>query len=219
MNQMSTTVNEVSGLATNSADSAQQAFGAIKSVQDKLAEALTEVRELSQEITSASEAISKVAISSENINKIVDVINMIAEQTNLLALNAAIEAARAGEQGRGFAVVADEVRNLAAKTRDSTEEINDLITQLESNVGNSVEIVEKGLERTGRSVERTEEANTSLAEVSTMVDNISIHMTQVATAVEEQSFTCEEINKNITVIHDSAAHLRTFAEQPIEDNA
>jgi methyl-accepting chemotaxis protein len=213
MNEMSATISEVSTLATDSSDNAKKAYGSVQEAQQKLSEAVSEVTTLADEFSSASLAINEVASSSQNINSIVDVINMIAEQTNLLALNAAIEAARAGEQGRGFAVVADEVRNLAQKTRSSTEEINELIRKLQGEVENTVEVVERGKQRTQATVDKSDESLNSLSVVTGMVDGISNHMIQVATAVEEQSVTCEEINRNITNIHDASTDLAAFADQ------
>lgn len=216
MNQMSTTVSEVSNLASGSANNAQNAVDKVQETQQILSDAVKEVQTLSVEIASVSDAISDVSQRSENINSIVDVINMIAEQTNLLALNAAIEAARAGEQGRGFAVVADEVRNLASKTRSSTQEINELINRLQTEVTSAVNTVEQGMQRTNMTVDKSEKAYHSLTQVTGKIDNISNRMTQVATAVEEQSYTCEEINKNITTIHDAATELADFAVRSID---
>jgi len=207
MQEMHSTIREVSTLATESSDQATEAVSATRTVKRTLEEAVGSVTSLSEDMSETSKTIEAVADSSENINKIIDVINMIAEQTNLLALNAAIEAARAGEQGRGFAVVADEVRTLAAKTQSSTEEISSLISDLRGRVGEAVAMVGQGLERASDTVEATSRANDALSSVSNAIDVISEHMIQVATAVEEQSMATEEINGNITRVKDASTSL------------
>lgn len=211
-NQMTQTISEVAGLAAQSAHNAQEAVDSVEQVNQLLATAVDEVRTLAQDMGEINHAVTEVADSTDNITRIIEVITAIAEQTNLLALNAAIEAARAGEQGRGFAVVADEVRSLAAKTRTSTDEISTLITQLSEDVKKAVSGVERGRERAERTVTSTEEGFTALSAVVERVDEISSHMNQVATAVEEQSATCDEINHNLTSVRDAAESLASFAQ-------
>jgi len=213
MNQMSAATREVSSLAASSAENAQQAVSSIESTQSELITAVNEVKLQSADISSASNAITKVLESSNNISGIIEVINMIAEQTNLLALNAAIEAARAGEQGRGFAVVADEVRSLASKTRDSTQEISSLIAQLQNQVEETVSTVGQSEQRSQYVVDKSEVALNSLGNVADLISKISNSMTQVAAAVEEQSCTTAEITNNISSVSNAATALASFTAQ------
>lgn len=217
-NEMSATSHEVARLAQSTADGAKKSQDIIKKSQAALSIAVDGVRNLANDMGDASQSISQVAARSEDITRIIDVIKAIAEQTNLLALNAAIEAARAGEQGRGFAVVADEVRSLASKTQNSTDEINSMIQSLQLEVSKAVTIIDNSTTKAEESVEQTHQAFTSLSEVVETTDTINDNADQVAAAAEEQSQVAEEINKNLTIIGDAADTLAQLSEQSQQSN-
>lgn len=213
MNEMSAAAGEVAGFASESAENARQAQDGIRFTQATLGSAVGGVSALADDMGEASKAIGHVASRSDEINRILEVIRGVAEQTNLLALNAAIEAARAGEQGRGFAVVADEVRTLASRTRQSTDEISQMIDGLQQEVHQTVAVINTGVERATMAVDGTREADHSLATVVTRIGTIVEHVTQVATAAEEQSSVSEEINRNLTAIGDAASDLSKLAQR------
>ena len=217
-NEMSATSHEVARLAQSTADGAKRSQEIIHNSQSSLSIAVKGVKDLSVDMSKASESITQVAARSEDITRIIDVIKAIAEQTNLLALNAAIEAARAGEQGRGFAVVADEVRSLASKTQNSTDEINSMIQSLQQEVSKAVTIIDNSSTKAEESVEQTNIAFESLAEVVTTTDSINDNADQVAAAAEEQSQVAEEINKNLTIIGDAAETLAQLSQKSEHSN-
>ena len=211
MTQMSATANEVADLAARTAQQAEESNHTLSDARDAFKKTVDEVRTVSQEISIASDRVASVAASSQNIYGIIEVIQGIAEQTNLLALNAAIEAARAGDQGRGFAVVADEVRNLAKRTQDSTEQINALIETLQKDVAATVKEMEASTQRVAQTVNDAHKAYDQMASASHNIEQITSHVTQVATAAEEQDKVSEEINRNITIVEDASARLAGLA--------
>tara|TARA_B100000700_G_scaffold71330_6_gene79401 strand:- start:2581 stop:4692 length:2112 start_codon:yes stop_codon:yes gene_type:complete len=213
MNEMSSTALEVARASEQSAQQTEEINKLVQASEHSLSQAVDQVQTMSTEINDANVAVGKVASRSNDINQILDVIRTIAEQTNLLALNAAIEAARAGEQGRGFAVVADEVRALASKTRASTDDISELITRLQQEVGSASTIIEQGVSRADTAVSQTSSAFDALHEVVEKVNEITNQVTHIATAAEEQSSVTEEINRNLTLISDAASHLADLAQQ------
>ncbi len=212
-NEMSATASEVSALAVQVADNVNSAKQTIMSSQSSLSGSVNTVEALTQDMQLASQSISDVETHTDKINQIIDVIQSIAEQTNLLALNAAIEAARAGEQGRGFAVVADEVRSLASKTQTSTEEINGMIQNLQGGVKKAVEVIESGAGKAQEAMDNTQSSYDSLSGVVENISDIANHITQVATAAEEQSAVSEEVSKNLTIIGDAASALAELAKE------
>ena len=213
MNEMSATALEVAKASEQSAQQADEINTLVVSSESSLSSAMSQVKTMSEEIKEANQAVEKVASRSNDITQILDVIRTISEQTNLLALNAAIEAARAGEQGRGFAVVADEVRALASKTRSSTDDISSLIDSLLSEVGNASTVIEKGVVRAENAVNETSIAFDALHSVVVKVDEITNQITHIATAAEEQSLVTEEINRNLTIISDAASQLSDLSAQ------
>ncbi|WKE67169.1 methyl-accepting chemotaxis protein [Gallaecimonas kandeliae] len=213
MNQMSAAASEVARFAAQAADEASQANGAVQGSRTTLGSAVADVKGLADDMSTAATAVNQVAARSADINSILEVIRAIAEQTNLLALNAAIEAARAGEQGRGFAVVADEVRALAAKTRSSTDEIAGVINSLNQEVSATVAVMDQGVERASSTVGQAQSALEDLTQVVRLIDTINDHVTQMATAAEEQSSVSDEINRNITGIGSAANELAALAQQ------
>lgn len=213
MNEMSATALEVAKASEQSAQQADEINTLVVSSESSLSSAMTQVKTMSEEIKEANQAVEKVASRSNDITQILDVIRTISEQTNLLALNAAIEAARAGEHGRGFAVVADEVRALASKTRSSTDDISSLIDSLLSEVGNASTVIEKGVVRAENAVDETSIAFDALHSVVVKVEEITNQITHIATAAEEQSLVTEEINRNLTIISDAASQLSDLSAQ------
>ncbi|MBU2887849.1 methyl-accepting chemotaxis protein [Gilvimarinus agarilyticus] len=212
-NEMSQTATSVSQLAAQVSENATTSLDTVVQSREALASSVERVEQLTGEMLTASDSIRDVAARTEDINRILDVIRAIAEQTNLLALNAAIEAARAGEQGRGFAVVADEVRNLASKTQNSTDEINDLISSLKEGVNRSVAVIASSAEKAEDTKANTQASFDSLSTVVADVNSIADNITQVATAAEEQSAVSEEISRNLTIIGDKANQLAAMAKE------
>ncbi|MGR1185190.1 methyl-accepting chemotaxis protein [Aeromonas veronii] len=204
MHQMSTTAVSVAGYAEQAAQESEAATHHINTAQQTLSNARNEIHTLVGDMHEADKAVAQVAQRSTNISRILDVIRAIAEQTNLLALNAAIEAARAGDMGRGFAVVADEVRALANKTRESTDEIGQLIGSLQTEVSSSQRLMNTGIERSTTTVQGTEQAFEALNRVVAQIQQIHDHISQVATAAEQQSAVSDDINKNLMRIGDTA---------------
>ncbi|MFM5871868.1 methyl-accepting chemotaxis protein [Aeromonas veronii] len=204
MHQMSTTAVSVAGYAEQAAQESEAATHHINTAQQTLSNARNEIHTLVGDIHEADKAVALVAQRSTNISRILDVIRAIAEQTNLLALNAAIEAARAGDMGRGFAVVADEVRALANKTRESTDEIGQLIGSLQTEVSSSQRLMNTGIERSTTTVQGTEQAFEALNRVVAQIQQIHDHISQVATAAEQQSAVSDTINQNLMRIGDTA---------------
>ncbi len=213
MNEMSATVQEVSSNVASTAQAAQEANAETDEGRRLVEQSVQAIQKLAGQIDNAAEVIHKLEQDSENISSVLDVIKGVAEQTNLLALNAAIEAARAGEQGRGFAVVADEVRTLAGRTQESTEEINLVIDKLQTGSRQAVEVMNSSREEAQAVVEQANKAGASLASISSSVGRINDMSTQIASAAEEQSATAEEINRNIVSITELATQTSTGAEQ------
>jgi methyl-accepting chemotaxis protein len=171
----------------------------------------TDIYQLQENMTSAIGAMAQLETESQGIGAVLDVIQNIAEQTNLLALNAAIEAARAGEQGRGFAVVADEVRTLASRTAQSTDEIRSKIESLQKGVENALTSVQASQKNTSSSIEKVESTVTSLKNVTGYVDQVDQMNAHIATAAEEQSQVTEEINRNVLLIQDLSDNVLELA--------
>lgn len=200
MNEMATTVQEVAKNAANAAEMAGQADVQAMTGKDIVAQTVQSIETLAAEVEQAATVINGLEKDSDAIGTVLDVIQGIAEQTNLLALNAAIEAARAGEQGRGFAVVADEVRNLASRTQASTEEIKQMIEKLQSGARDAVTVMKRGTSQAGESVSKASEAGNALEQITRAVSDIVEMNTQIAAAASQQGTVAEEINQNISNI-------------------
>ncbi|MDE1231302.1 methyl-accepting chemotaxis protein [Vibrio aestuarianus] len=213
IHEFTATVNEVAQSASNAASASEQADRAAEQGQSIVQETITMISNLSQEMQESVVGMQRLARETEEIGSVVDVIQGISEQTNLLALNAAIEAARAGEQGRGFAVVADEVRTLASRTQKSTEEIQQTIQRLQQGSRESTTRLESGADNARLAVDKAQLAGESLTQITAAVDQINAMNAQIATAAEQQSLVTEDINQNITIISDIANQTASGAEQ------
>ena len=214
MTEMSATIQEVAQNAQLAANAASDADNEAQSGAKVVNNAISMTNELITSMNQASDSISQLEVNAQNIGSVVDVISGISEQTNLLALNAAIEAARAGEQGRGFAVVADEVRTLAQRTQESTSEIQSIIESLQSVTGQAVANISAGQDKTSETAEEIGKAGQALQSIVDGISHINGMNTQIATAAEQQSVVAESITENIV----SISNLSKDTVGKIEEN-
>lgn len=204
MNEMSVTAVEIASHAAETATATDQADQSSAHGNDVVQQTSEGISCLAAEVNEAAKVIRKLNEYSENIGSILDVISGISEQTNLLALNAAIEAARAGEHGRGFAVVADEVRQLAQRSQEATGQIHGMIEQLQQGVEQSVRVIERSHKEAEKTVEQTEAARLALQEITEAMRRISDMSAQIASAAEEQTAVSDDINRHIVIISEGA---------------
>ena len=215
MNNMSETVRNVSVNAEQAVSAAELANSGIDRGGEQMRSLINTMGDLNNRIEQASETISLLEQESQEISSVLEVIHGISEQTNLLALNAAIEAARAGEQGRGFAVVADEVRALAARTKDSTDEIRNMIERLQGQVASAVKVMDESRNNTGKSSEQATETGKTLNEVAADIQKMSQAMEQIAQTSEEQFKVSIEMNEHIGAIQDEAVNTAKLADDTL----
>ena len=213
INQMTNTNRSVAEDINNTASSALKATELTSKGSIVVEAAVREINKLSEQISAAADTINELSEHSKSINSVMSVIEGIAEQTNLLALNAAIEAARAGEQGRGFAVVADEVRTLAVRTQASTKEINAMIIKLQSGTETAVSIMQKSLEQTAAAVACAKDSGDAFSVISQEVEQISNMCEKISASAIEQEQVSDEINRNIIYISEMTADTEQGAEK------
>ena len=212
-NQMGLAIQEVSENTQQVSAEARASDDTAKMVANEFAKAMEELRTLVKRVDDSSEVIRTLESETTNIESVLDVIKGIAEQTNLLALNAAIEAARAGEQGRGFAVVADEVRTLASRTQQSTGDINEMIERLRAGVGRAVGAMEESQNKAEQTVTLASRSQENIQTISSSLVNISDRIIQIASAIEEQTSVINHINDNLS----SAKHLSDQGSQSVNN--
>ena len=219
INEMTATVQEVAQNAQNASGAATSADNEAQSGKSVVTQTSAVITKLASDVEEAANVIHNLEKDSEEIGSVLDVIKGIAEQTNLLALNAAIEAARAGEQGRGFAVVADEVRTLASRTQESTTEIEATIVKLQEGAKQAVEAMDNGRKQAHEGVNMSSEASNSLDAIARSVANINEMNIQIAAAAEEQSSVAEEINRNVVNISQLSDQTASAASHTTEASA
>lgn len=215
MNEMSATVQDVAGNAANAARAAEEADHQSENGKLVVHQTIASIDSLANEVEHAATVIHELEEDSANISSVVDVIRSIAEQTNLLALNAAIEAARAGEQGRGFAVVADEVRSLASRTQQSTSEIQIMIEKLQAGANRAVTVMQSSCSKAQAGKQQVASAGQMLDQISSAVATINDMNAMIASAAEEQSSVAEEINRNITSVSQIAEETSEASRQNV----
>jgi aerotaxis receptor len=218
VNEMSATVQEVAQNAANAAEATANADSESKQGKGIVHDTIKAIERVSGDIHNTTTIVQELKADSEKIGTVIDVISGIAEQTNLLALNAAIEAARAGEQGRGFAVVADEVRTLANRTQQSTDEIQAMIETLQTASGKAADAMTHAVQETENCVELAARAGASLEAIDRAVDEIAGMSQQIATAAEEQSAVAEEINRSIINIKNESENTSRSAQATEQTN-
>ncbi|GGL57464.1 methyl-accepting chemotaxis protein [Pseudomonas brenneri] len=213
MHEMTATVQEVARNAEQASQAASAADGQAREGDKVVAEAIAQIERLADEVARSTDAMAHLQQESNKIGSVMDVIKAVAEQTNLLALNAAIEAARAGEAGRGFAVVADEVRGLAQRTQKSTEEIEGLVAGLQNGTQQVANVMNNSRSLTDSSVELTRKAGVSLDNITRTVSNIQSMNQQIAAAAEQQSAVAEEISRSIVNVRDVSEQTATASDE------
>ena len=213
VNQMSAAVDEVAGNAVSSAEASKASDEDSKHGHYQISGTISSIQNLVDEVLGASNKAEGLAVQAQDISKVLEVIRGIAGQTNLLALNAAIEAARAGEAGRGFAVVADEVRSLAQRTQDSTEEIEQMITAIQQGTQGTVDALNSSAEHAGQTLQRANSAGSALEKITAAISQISQRNLVIASAAEQQALVAREVDRSLVNIRDLSTQTAAGATQ------